>query len=62
MDTMQTEYSPMMRNPEIAVSAACTERGITLVAFSPLGRGALGSGLGDLDTRPEKDIRLAIRI
>jgi aryl-alcohol dehydrogenase-like predicted oxidoreductase len=32
---VQTEFSPMMRNPEIAVSAACTERGITLVTFRP---------------------------
>jgi aryl-alcohol dehydrogenase-like predicted oxidoreductase len=54
---VQTEYSPMTRNPEIAVSQTCAELGITLVAFSPLGRGALADGLRDPQTLPEKDIR-----
>lgn len=54
---VQTEYSPMTRNPEIAVSQTCAELGITLVAFSPLGRGALAGGLRDPQTLPEKDIR-----
>jgi aryl-alcohol dehydrogenase-like predicted oxidoreductase len=38
---LQTEYSPMTRNPEIAVLDACKELGITFVAFSPVGRGYL---------------------
>ncbi len=38
---MQTEYSPMTRNPEIAVLDACRELGVTFVAFSPVGRGYL---------------------
>jgi aryl-alcohol dehydrogenase-like predicted oxidoreductase len=38
---LQTEYSPMTRNPEIAVLDACKELGITFVAFSPVGRGFL---------------------
>lgn len=38
---LQTEYSPMTRNPEIAVLEACKELGITFVAFSPVGRGFL---------------------
>lgn len=54
---VQTEYSPMTRNPEIAVSEACAELGITLVAFSPLGRGALANGVRDPQTLPGKDIR-----
>jgi aryl-alcohol dehydrogenase-like predicted oxidoreductase len=54
---VQTEYSPMTRNPEIAVSQACAELGITLVAFSPLGRGALSNGVRDPQTLPEKDLR-----
>lgn len=54
---LQTEYSPMTREPEIAVLEACRELGTTFVAFSPLGRGALG-GLGD-DTLDlvDKDLR-----
>ena len=54
---VQTEYSPMTRNPEIAVSETCEELGITLVAFSPLGRGALADGLRDPQSLPEKDLR-----
>jgi aryl-alcohol dehydrogenase-like predicted oxidoreductase len=42
---MQTEYSPMTRNPEIAVLDACRELGVTFVAFSPVGRGFLTGGL-----------------
>ncbi len=42
---MQTEYSPMTRNPEIAVLEACRELGVTFVAFSPVGRGFLTGGL-----------------
>lgn len=38
---LQTEYSPMTRNPEIAVLETCRELGITFVAFSPVGRGFL---------------------
>ena len=41
---MQTEYSPMTRNPEIAVLEACRELGTTFVAFSPVGRGMLAGG------------------
>ena len=36
---MQSEYSLIVRNPEIAVLEACKEVGTTLVAFSPVGRG-----------------------
>jgi aryl-alcohol dehydrogenase-like predicted oxidoreductase len=42
---LQTEYSPMTRNPEIAVLDACKELGITFVAFSPVGRGFLTGGV-----------------
>jgi aryl-alcohol dehydrogenase-like predicted oxidoreductase len=41
---MQTEYSLMTRNPEIAVLDACRELGTTFVAFSPVARGALAGG------------------
>lgn len=36
---MQSEYSLIVRNPEIAVLEACREVGTALVAFSPVGRG-----------------------
>ena len=57
---VQTEYSLWTRNPEVAVLSACRELGITLVAFSPLGRGFLTGGLRDVTSLPAKDIRLAM--
>ena len=57
---VQTEYSLWTRNPEVAVRDACGELGITLVAFSPLGRGFLAGGLRDVASLPTKDIRLAM--
>ena len=54
---MQTEYSPMTRNPEIAVLEACRETGTTFVAFSPVARGVLADPRLDMDTVPPKDIR-----
>lgn len=36
---MQSEYSLIVRNPEIAVLEACRALGTALVAFSPVGRG-----------------------
>ena len=54
---MQTEYSPMTRNPEIAVLEACRELGTTFVAFSPVGRGALPGVMRDPSVLPPKDMR-----
>ncbi len=54
---MQTEYSPMTRNPEIAVLDACAELGVALVAFSPFGRGALAGGVPDPDRFSKNDLR-----
>ena len=54
---LQNEYSLWTRNPEIKVLDACRELGVTLVAFSPLGRGFLS---GTLPAEPDfeaKDIR-----
>lgn len=53
---LQTEYSLWTRNPEIAVLQACTELGVTFVAFSPLGRGFLCGPL-DVSQLDPKDIR-----
>lgn len=41
ISAMQSEYSLWVRNPEIAVKDACAELGVTLVAYSPVGRGFL---------------------
>ncbi len=55
---MQTEYSPMTRQPEISVLETCKELGVTFVAFSPVGRGFLSDGIkagqewGQGDLRP----------
>jgi aryl-alcohol dehydrogenase-like predicted oxidoreductase len=57
---VQTEYSLWTRNPEVAVRQTCGELGITLVAFSPLGRGFLTGELRDVGALPPKDIRLAM--
>jgi aryl-alcohol dehydrogenase-like predicted oxidoreductase len=57
---VQTEYSLWTRNPEVAVADACRELGVTLVPFSPLGRGFLTGDLRDVSTLPAKDIRLAM--
>ena len=54
---MQTEYSLMTRNPEIAVLEACRELGTTFVAFSPVARGALAGGVRDAADLGAKDIR-----
>lgn len=54
---MQTEYSPLTRNPEIAVLEACRELGTTFVAFSPVGRGTLCGTLRDPSSLPDGDLR-----
>ena len=54
---LQTEYSPMTRNPEIAVLEVCRELGITFVAFSPVGRGLLTDSVVDPAGMVKNDIR-----
>ena len=54
---MQSEYSLWVRNPEIAVMAACEELGTALVAFSPVGRGFLADPPVDPATFHEADMR-----
>jgi len=54
---VQTEYSLWTRNVELGVLDACRELGIALVAFSPLGRGALGGVLKDPATLEDTDLR-----
>lgn len=54
---IQTEYSPWTRNPEIAVLDACSDLGVTFVAFSPLGRGALTGCVTNPQALPKEDMR-----
>ena len=55
---VQNEYSLWSRNVEIALLPACRELGVTLVAFSPLGRAFLTDRLGDLSRLAPTDLRL----
>jgi aryl-alcohol dehydrogenase-like predicted oxidoreductase len=54
---LQNEYSLWTRNPEIKVIEVCRELGVTLVAFSPLGRGFLAGTLPAEPVFEAKDIR-----
>lgn len=56
---MQTEYSPWVRNAEVAVLDACAELGAAFVAFSPLGRGLLAGNPNAVNLLPG-DIRGAM--
>jgi aryl-alcohol dehydrogenase-like predicted oxidoreductase len=56
---VQTEYSPWVRNAEVAVLDACRELGIGFVAFSPVGRGFLAGAVAGEDY-VEGDIRRAM--
>lgn len=57
ISAMQSEYSLMVRNPEIAVLDACAELGCQFVAFSPLARGMLSKNPPRLEDLPAKDMR-----
>lgn len=54
---VQTEFSLWTRNVELGVLATCEELNIPLVAFSPVGRGALGGVLRDPTTLEDTDLR-----
>jgi aryl-alcohol dehydrogenase-like predicted oxidoreductase len=54
---VQTEYSLWTRNVELGVLETCEELDIALVAFSPLGRGALCGLMRDPASLEEKDLR-----
>lgn len=53
---VQSEYSPVVRNPEIAVLDTCRDLGIGFVAFSPVARGLLAGEVRD-DAYGSHDIR-----
>ncbi len=57
MAAVQTEFSLWTRNVELAVLETTRRLGIAMVAFSPLGRGALGAVLKDPATLEDSDLR-----
>ncbi len=57
---LQTEYSLWTRNPELGVLDACTELGVSFVAFSPLARGYLPGTLREVRQLQANDIRRAM--
>jgi aryl-alcohol dehydrogenase-like predicted oxidoreductase len=54
---LQSEYSLWTRGPELGMLQACAELGVAFVAFSPVGRGALGGRLRDIAALPASDFR-----
>ncbi|KAJ7084960.1 Aldo/keto reductase [Mycena epipterygia] len=63
ISAVQVEYSPFaldIEDPKIALLETCRELGITVVAYSPLGRGMLTGALRSPDDLPEKDFRRVI--
>lgn len=53
---IQNEYSPVVRNPEVALMETCTALGIGVVAYSPVARGMLAGAIQN-DHYAEGDIR-----
>ncbi len=54
---VQSEYSLWTRNPEIALLQACERLGVSLVAFSPVGRGFLTDSFEGLAGLASNDLR-----
>ena len=57
ISAMQSEYSLMTRNPEIAVIETCSDLGVTFVPFSPVGRGYLSDETIVHDELHKNDLR-----
>jgi len=55
ISAFQTEYSLWSRDPENELLATVRELGITVVAYSPLGRGFLTGRFAKFEDLPEKD-------
>jgi aryl-alcohol dehydrogenase-like predicted oxidoreductase len=54
---VQMEYSVWFRGPEASMLPACRELGVSLVAYSPLGRGFLAGNFRTLADLPQGDHR-----
>ena len=57
ISALQSEYSLWSRDPEAGVLEACRELGISLVAYSPLGRGFLTGTIRRFEDFAEDDYR-----
>ena len=57
ISAMQSEYSLMTRNPELAVLETCKELGVVFVPFSPVGRGYLCDENIDWSELDKNDLR-----
>ncbi|SFN29495.1 aldo/keto reductase [Dokdonella immobilis] len=57
ISALQSEYSLWTRDPEGAVLDTCRELGVTLVAYSPLGRGFLSGEIRSFEDFAEDDYR-----
>jgi aryl-alcohol dehydrogenase-like predicted oxidoreductase len=60
IDALQIEYSPFsleIESPEIDVLKTCRELGVTVVAYSPLGRGFLTGQIKSPDDFEDTDFR-----
>ncbi len=57
ISALQSEYSLWSRDPETEVLGVCRELGISLVAYSPLGRGFLTGAIRTFDDFAEDDYR-----
>jgi aryl-alcohol dehydrogenase-like predicted oxidoreductase len=57
VSAVQTEYSLLYRNPAEETLPTCRDRGISYVAYSPLGRGFLAGTIHELDDIPADDRR-----
>jgi aryl-alcohol dehydrogenase-like predicted oxidoreductase len=57
ISAVQTEYSLFTRDPEGDLLSTLSELGISLVAYSPLGRGFLGARFGSIDDLAPNDWR-----
>ncbi len=54
---LQVEYSLWWREPEQVYLPVCRELGVSLVAYSPLGRGFLAGNFRTLEELPQNDAR-----
>jgi len=62
ISAVQIEYSPFcldIESPKTAILKTCRELGISIVAYSPVGRGLLTGQIKSFDDIPEGDFRAA---
>src|SRR5450755_1153958 len=63
ISAVQLEYSPFaleIEDPAINLLATCRELGVSVVAYSPLGRGFLTGQIKSRDDLPLNDFRLMV--